>query len=82
MSTNGFSFANPTYTADNFFTYSAGDIEADAKLKEEQVNEPIPAPRVQPPVLDLSAVLPATALTGFKPPGSWSFTPWATRAAW
>ena len=58
-SSTGFSFANPTYTADNFFTYSAGDIEGDAKLQAEQVLEPIPAPRVQPPVMDLSAVLPA-----------------------
>jgi predicted phosphodiesterase len=63
MPTNGFSFANPTYTADDFFSYSAGDIEADAKLKEEQETESIPAPRVQPPVFDLSAVLPASALS-------------------
>ena len=60
MSTDGFTFANPTYTADNFFTYSAGDIEADAKLQEEQTIDPIPAPSVQPPVMDLSAVLPAS----------------------
>jgi len=26
MSTNGFTFANPTYTADNFYQYSAGDL--------------------------------------------------------
>jgi len=58
MSTNGFTFANPTYTADDFFTYSAGQIEADASLQASQVIEPIPAPRVQPPVFDLSAVLP------------------------
>lgn len=69
MSTNGFSFANPTYTADNFFTYSAGDIEADAKMKELQSSEPIPAPRVQPPLMDLSAVLPASALTAIKAAG-------------
>ena len=69
MPTNGFSFANPTYTADNFFSYSAGDIAADAKLKEEQVNDPIPTPRVQPPVFDLSAVLPASALTEIQAAG-------------
>lgn len=73
MPTNGFSFANPTYSADNFFTYSAGDIEADAQLKEEQVNEPIPAPRVQPPVFDLSAVLPASALAQIQAAGQMVF---------
>jgi hypothetical protein len=73
MPTNGFSFANPTYTADNFFTYSAGDLEADAKLKEEQVNEPITAPRVQPPVFDLSAVLTASALTEIQAAGQLVF---------
>jgi hypothetical protein len=69
LSQNGFSFANPTLTADNFFTYSAGEIEADAKLIEEQVTEPIPAPRVQPPVMDLSAVLPATAIAAIQAAG-------------
>jgi hypothetical protein len=59
---NGFVFANPTYTADNFFTYSAGQIEADASIQAEQVTEPIPAPRVNLPVMDLSAVLGATAI--------------------
>ncbi len=73
MSTNDFSFANPTYTADNFFTYSAGDIEADAKLKAEQSNEPIPAPRIQPPVMDLSAVLPASVLSEIQASGNLVF---------
>jgi Calcineurin-like phosphoesterase len=73
LSTNQFGFANPTYTADNFFTYSAGDIEADANLKQEQVNEPIPAPRVDPPVMDLSAVLPQTAIEAIKTAGQLVF---------
>ncbi len=73
MSTDGFGFANPTYTADNFFTYSAGDIEADAKLQELQSNEPIPAPRVQPPVMDLSSVLPAAALSAINAAGKLVF---------
>lgn len=73
MSSKGFAFANPTYTADNFFTYSAGDIEADAKLKAVQSSEPIPAPRVQPPLMDLSAVLPAEALTAIKSAGKLVF---------
>lgn len=73
MSSNSFSFANPTYTADNFFTYSAGDIEADANLKEIQAVEPIPAPRVQPPVIDIGAVLPASVLGQIKAAGKLVF---------
>lgn len=63
MPTNGFTFANPTYTADNFFTYSAGDLAGDSKLQALQAIEPIPAPRIQPPVMDLGVVLPASALS-------------------
>jgi len=66
MSSSGFAFANKTYTADNFVTYSAGQIEADAKLQANQVIEPIPAPRVQPAVMDIGAVLPAGALAEIK----------------
>jgi Calcineurin-like phosphoesterase len=73
MPTNSFSFANPTYTADDFFSYSAGDIEADAKLKEEQEAESIPAPRLQPPVFDLSAVLAASALSEIQAAGQLVF---------
>lgn len=68
-----FGFANPTYTADNFFTYSSGDIAADAKLQAEQVTEPIPAPRVQPPVMDLSAVLPPSAIAAIRKAGQLVF---------
>jgi len=73
MPSQGFAFANPTYTADNFFSYSAGDIEADAKLKELQASEAIPPPRVQPPVMDLSAVLPASALSEIAAAGKLVF---------
>src|ERR1035441_10741507 len=73
MSTNGFSFANPTYTADNFFTYSAGDLAGDSALQATQVIEPIPAPRVQPPVMDLSTVLSAQAIADIQASGSLVF---------
>ena len=68
-----FIFANPTYTADNFYTYSAGQIEADAKLQEEQTIEPFPTPRVQPPVFDLSTVLPAGTLAEIESAGKMVF---------
>lgn len=62
MSTSGFTFANPTYTADNFYTYSAGDVAGDANLQAVAVLEPVPAPRVKPPVFDLGSILPAEAV--------------------
>jgi Calcineurin-like phosphoesterase len=73
LSSNEYGFANPTYTADNFFTYSAGDIEADEKLKEEQATEPIPAPRINPPVMDLSTVLPPAAIASIQSAGQMVF---------
>ncbi len=60
MSSSGFKFANPTFTADNFVTYSAQQIDADASVPmsdEIQVLEPIPKPRVSPPILPLADVL-------------------------
>ncbi len=64
MSSSAFKFANPTFTADNFVTYSAAQIDADASVPtsdELQVLEPIPKPRVSPPILSLADVLsPAT----------------------
>lgn len=73
MSTNGFTFANPTYTADNFFTYSAGDLAADSALQADQVLEPIPAPRVDPPVMDLGSVLGPDATAQIQASGSLVF---------
>jgi hypothetical protein len=73
MSTTGFTFANPTYTADNFVTYSAGEIKADSALQELQEIEPIPAPRVDPPVMDLGAVLPAAAIEQIESAGKLVF---------
>ncbi len=60
MSTTGFKFANPKFTADNFVTYSAAQINADASVPtsdEIQVLEPIPKPRISPPIMSLASVL-------------------------
>ena len=60
MSNSTFKFANPTFTADNFVTYSAQQINADATVstaEEIQALEPIPKPRVSPPILPLADVL-------------------------
>lgn len=73
MSSTGFAFANPTYTADNFFTYSAGDIEADASIQAIQQTEPIPAPHVDPPAMDLSDVLGADAVAQIQAAGQLVF---------
>lgn len=73
MSTTGFTFANPTYTADNFFQYSAGDIQGDTNIQATAVVEPIPAPRVNPPVFDLSSILGADAVAQIKAAGKLVF---------
>ena len=73
MSTNGFTFANPTYTADNFYQYSAGDLAGDSNLQELAVLEAIPAPRVDPPVFDLGSVLGTDALAQIQAAGKLVF---------
>jgi hypothetical protein len=73
MSSNGFVFANPTYTADNFYQYSAGDIEADSDIQALQATEPIPAPRLSPPVMDLGDVLAAEDITEIQSSGQLVF---------
>ncbi len=73
MASNGFTFANPTYTADNFYQYSAGDLAGDSKLQATQTLEPIPSPRVQPPLFDLGSVLPADAVAQIQASGSLVF---------
>ena len=76
MSTTGFSFANPHFTADNFVTYSAGQIAGDSSVPESaDINqlEPIPAPSVNPPVMDLGVVLPASALAQISAAGNLVF---------
>ena len=60
LSTSAFKFANPKFTADNFVTYSAAQIDADASVPtsdEIQVLEPIPKPRINPPIMSLASVL-------------------------
>src|SRR5579863_5318698 len=73
MSTNGFTFANPTYTADNFYQYSAGDLAGDSSLQALAVLEAIPAPRVNPPVFDLSSILGADAVAQIQATGKLVF---------
>lgn len=60
MPTSSFKFANPTFTADNFVTYSTQNINADASVSranEIQTLEPIPKPRVNPPLISLADVV-------------------------
>lgn len=73
MSTSGFTFANPTYTADNFYQYSSGDLQGDTNIQAIIAYDPIPAPRVNPPVFDLSSVLGADAVAQIAASGSLVF---------
>jgi hypothetical protein len=60
-----FVFADPKATADNFTSFSKAALQADTALKANQVIEPIPAPRKNPPVMSLSDVLPSGALNAY-----------------
>jgi hypothetical protein len=73
MSTSGFTFANPTNTADNFYKYSAGDLQGDKNIQALIAFEPIRAPRVDPPVFDLSSIVGADAVAKIAASGSLVF---------
>jgi hypothetical protein len=73
MSTSGFTFANPTQTADNFYQYSAGDLQGDKNIQALTAFEPIPPPRVSPPVFDLSSILGTNAVAQIAASGSLVF---------
>ena len=73
MSITVLTFANPTYSADNFYQYSAGDLAGDRNLQQLAVLEPIPAPRVNPPVFDLSSILGADAVAQIAASGKLVF---------
>jgi hypothetical protein len=73
MSTSGFTFANATNTADNFYKYSAGDLKGDKNIQALTTFEPIRAPRVDPPVFDLSSIVGAGAVAKIAASGSLVF---------
>jgi hypothetical protein len=73
MSSPGFSFANPTYTADDFNTYSTAQINADAGINATAEVESIPAPRINPPVLDLGSILSADQVAQIQAAGQLVF---------
>jgi predicted phosphodiesterase len=73
MSTGGFTFANPTKTADNFYQYSASDLQGDQNIQAITAYDPIPAPRVDPPVFDLSSIIGADAVAQIAASGSLVF---------
>lgn len=53
----GFAFANPQPSSDNFDVFTKNDIQADSDLKASDLLQPIPNPRVNPPVMALDAIL-------------------------
>ncbi len=73
MSASKFSFANPTYTADDFNTYSTAQIKGDKGIAEIIEADPIPAPRINPPVLDLGSVLSADQVAQIQAAGQLVF---------
>jgi hypothetical protein len=59
---DGFVFANPKPSSDDFDVFTKNDIQADSALKASDLLQPIPKPRIQPPVLALDAILGSAAV--------------------
>jgi hypothetical protein len=70
MASNGFVFADPTPTPDNYDTFNPQDVFADSGINTTPVPEPIPAPWASPPVLSLDQVLAASDVAGIQSAGS------------
>lgn len=69
----GFAFANPQPSTDNFDVFTKNDIMADSALKGLAQLQPIPKPRVDPPVLSLSAILKPEDIQAITAANSISF---------
>jgi hypothetical protein len=70
MATNGFVFADPTVTPDNYDTFNPKDVFADSSINTTPVPEPIPAPWSSPPVLSLDQVLAASDVAAIQNSGN------------
>jgi hypothetical protein len=70
MATNGFTFADPTATPDNYDTFNPQDVFADSNINTTPVPEPIPAPWASPPVLSLDQVLDESDVEAIQTSGS------------
>jgi 3',5'-cyclic AMP phosphodiesterase CpdA len=62
----GFVFADQQPSPDNFTSFSKADLAADTAITANQVIEKIPPPRVNPPVMSLSDVLPSGTLNAYS----------------
>jgi hypothetical protein len=69
----GFSFANPSQTADDYGNFTKADVFADSSAKPSTQLQPVPAPWKTPPVLQLSDVLGAAAVTAITAANSITF---------
>ncbi len=70
MGTNGFVFADPTATPDNYDTFNPQDVFADSSIDTTPVTEPIPAPWQSPPEMSLDQVLAAADVAAIQNAGS------------
>lgn len=70
MASNGFVFADPTPTPDNYDTFNPQDVFADSSIYTTPVPEPIPAPWASPPVLSLDQVLDPSDVAQIQSAGS------------
>jgi hypothetical protein len=70
--TSGFVFADPKTTPDDYSGFSKQDVDADSNAKTSSNLEPVPPTR-KPGVMNLSDVLPASAVAAITASGSLEF---------
>jgi len=70
MASNGFVFADPIPTPDDYDTFNPQDVFADSGIYTTPVPEPIPAPWASPPVLALDQVLDPSHVAQIQGAGS------------
>ncbi len=63
--TAAFVFADPKASPDDFGSFSKAALAADTSIQADAVIEKIPPPRINPPVMSLSDVLSASALSAY-----------------
>jgi hypothetical protein len=64
-----FQFGDPQPSPDNFNNFSKADLLADTSVKASQVIQPVPAARLNPPVMSLDSILGAAATAQIQAAG-------------
>jgi hypothetical protein len=66
---NTFQFGDPKTSPDNYSNFSKSDLQADSSVQALSAIQPIPVPRVNPPVMGLDSVLGTAAVSRIQAGG-------------